>query len=68
MIKGVRREEEGGEAGGWGCGEDGAVQVKEIRDGAGAGGEAAMQLATLGLSPRHCQPDNGLISLPFTPV
>lgn len=33
MIKGVRREEEGGEAGGWGCGEDGAVQVKEIRDG-----------------------------------
>lgn len=52
-----------------GRGEDGAVQVKEIRDGADAGGgEAAMQSATLGLSPRHCQPDNGLISLPFTPV
>lgn len=27
-----------------------------------------IQLATMGLSPGHCQPDNGLISLLFTPV
>lgn len=31
-------------------------------------GQSTIQLATTGLSPRHCQPDNGLISLLFTPV
>lgn len=65
LIK--RGEERGGEVGGRSG--DRAVQVKEIWDGADAGGgEAAMQSATLGLSPGHCQPDNGLISPPFTPV
>lgn len=68
MIKGVRREEEGEEARGGVAVRTELSRSRKYGTGADAGGEAAMQLATLGLSPRHCQPDNGLISLPFTPV
>lgn len=57
---------------GWGKGrgEDRGVQGKEIWHGLmqQERGQSTIQLATTGLSPRHCQPDNGLISLLFTPV
>lgn len=73
--RGVREFWEKGEEGlikGWGerRGEDRGVQGKEIWDGLmqEERGQSTIQLATTGLSPRHCQPDNGLISLLFTPV
>lgn len=60
LIKGWRKER----------GEDRGVQGKEMWHGLmqQERGQSTIQLATTGLSPRHCQPDNGLISLLFTPV
>lgn len=45
-------------------------RVKEMSDGLMQEEKepSTIQLATKALSPRHCQPDNRLISLLFTPV